>query len=107
MWQDVKFWLSEDVITELPNDDPEMKKDITSSCSTLLSKDVITSAENRISGWLKLKRIIALVLLYRRKLLESVKINKEPSPEIHRTCREKLIGLREIQTVEMEIIKSV
>ena len=44
---------------------------------------------------------------YKRKLLESVETNKEPSPEIHRTCREKLVGLREIQTAKMEIIKSV
>ena len=47
-----------------------------------------------------------MVLPYKRKLLESVETNKEPSPEIHRTCREKLVGLREIQTAKMEIIKS-
>ena len=54
MLQDMKFWPSGDVITELPNDDSELNKDIT-SCSTLLPKDVITSVENRISSWLKLK----------------------------------------------------
>ena len=75
LWQDMKFWPSGDVNTELPNDIPEMKKDIT-PYSTLLSEDVITSAENRTSSWLKLKRVIALVLLYKRKLLESVKTNK-------------------------------
>ena len=63
--------------------------------------------ENRISIWLKLKRVVALVLLYKRKLLESVKTNKELSPEIHRSYREKLIGLREMQIAEMEIIKLV
>ena len=56
---------------------------------------------------MKLKRVIALVLLYKQKLLESVRTNKEPSPEIHRSCREKLIGLREVQIAEMEIIRSV
>ena len=49
---------------------PELKKDIT-SYSALLSEDVITIAENRISRWLKLKRVTALVLLYKQKLLES------------------------------------
>ena len=106
MWQDMKYWPSGDVSAELPNDDPELKKGIT-SYSTLLSEDVITSAENRISSWLKLKRVIALVLLYKQNLLESVKTNKEPSPEIHRSCKEKLIGLREIQIAELEIIRSV
>ena len=57
LWQDMKYWPSGDVSGELPNDDPQMKKDIT-SYSTLLSEDVITSAENRISSCLKLKRFI-------------------------------------------------
>ena len=106
LWEDMKYWPSGDVSAELPNDDPELKKDIT-SYSKLLSEDVITSAENRISSWLKLKRVIALTLLYKQKLLESVKTNKEPSTEIHRSCKEKLIDLREIQIAELEIIRSV
>ena len=106
LWQDMKYWPSGDVSAELPNDYPELKKDIT-SYSTLVSEDIITSAENRISSWLKLRRVIALVLLYKQNLLESVKTNKEPSPEIHRSCKEKLIGLREIQIAELEIIRSV
>ena len=67
----------------------------------------IASLENRFSNWLMLKRVIALVLLYMKKLLESAKTNKEPLPEVHKNCREKLIGLKEMQTAEMEIIKSV
>ena len=42
-----------------------------------------------------------------KKLLESAKTNKEPLPEVNKNCREKLIGLKEMQTAEMEIIKSV
>ena len=70
-------------------------------------EDIIASLENRFSNWLMLKRVIALVLLYMKKLLESAKTNKEPLPEVHKNCREKLIGLKEMQTAEMEIIKSV
>lgn len=54
MWHDIKFWPIGDVNAELPIDNPEWKKDIT-SCSTLLSEDVIASVQNRISSWLKLK----------------------------------------------------
>ena len=86
--QDMKFWSSGDVNAELPNDNLELKKDFI-SCSTFLSEDVITSVENRLLSWLKLKRVIALVLLYKRKLLRSVKTKKESSPEIHRKCRKK------------------
>ena len=104
-WIQLIKW-SGDVIGELPNDDPELKKDII-SYSTILSEDVITSAENRISSWLKLKKIIALFLVYKQKLFKSVKTNKEPSREIHKSCKEKLIGLREIQIAAMKIIRSV
>ena len=96
LWQDMNYLSSGD----LPNDDPELKKDITSH-STLLSEDVLASAEHRISSWLKLKRVTALVLFYMQKLLVSVKTNKETSPGIHKSCKEKLIGLREIQIAEM------
>ena len=41
------------------------------------------------------------------KLLESDKTNQKPSPEVHTNCREKVIGLKEMQTAEMEIAKSV
>lgn len=41
-----------------------------------------------------------------KKLLESAKTNKEPLPEVHKNYREKLIGLKEMQTAEMDI-KSV
>ena len=106
LWQDMKYWPSGNVIAELPNDNSELKKDITAYC-TLLSEDVITSAENRVSSWFKLKRVIALVLPYKQKLLESVKTNKSALPEIHRSCKEKLIGLREIQIAEMKKVRSV
>ena len=107
LWEDTKYWSSGDVIiAELPNDDPEVKKDIASH-STLLSEDVIISAENKNSIWLKLKRVIALVLLYKQKLFKLIKANKELSPEIHTSCKEKLIGFREIEIAELEIIRSV
>ena len=48
-----------------------------------------------------------MVLVYKERLLESVEINREPLPEIHRSCKQKLISLREIQIAEMEIIRSV
>ena len=47
LWQNMNYLPSGDVSAELPNDDPELKKDITSH-STLLSEDVLASAEHRI-----------------------------------------------------------
>lgn len=90
----------------LLNDNPDPRKDIT-SCSILLSEGIIESVENRISSSLKLKSVIALVLLYKRKLPESVKTKKEPSSKVYISCKDKLIDLKEIQTVEMELTKLV
>ena len=81
LWQNIKFLPSRDVNAELSNDDPEVNKDIT-FCSTLLSEVFIASTKNRISSWLKLKKVIALVLLYNRKFFESVKKNEKLRREI-------------------------
>ena len=92
LWQDMKFWPSRDVKAELPNDDAELKKDITSFSILLSEFEDIANVENRI--WLKLKRVFVLVLLCKRKLLELIKTSDESSPEVHRNCREKMIGLK-------------
>ena len=81
LWQNMKFLPSRDVNAELSNDDPEVNKDIT-FCSTLLSEVFIASTKNRISSWLKLKKVIALVLLYNRKFFELVKKNEKLRREI-------------------------
>ena len=81
LWQSMKFLPSRDVNAELSNDDPEVNKDIT-FCSTLLTEVFIASTKKRISSWLKLKKVIALVLLYNRKFFESVKKNEKLRREI-------------------------
>ena len=42
-----------------------------------------------------------------KKELDLDEVEEKFWTEIHRSCREKLIGFREIQTAKMEIIKSV
>ena len=43
----LRFWPSGDVNVKLPNDDPELKKEIT-SCSTILSEKIIARMDNII-----------------------------------------------------------
>ena len=62
LWQNMKFWPGRDADAELPNGHPELNKGIT-SCSALLSEVVIASMGNRTSICLKLKKVIALVLV--------------------------------------------
>ena len=45
------------------DDDPEIKMDVKVNPVQLMN-DVLENVEKRVSNWCKLKRIIALVLIY-------------------------------------------
>ena len=52
----------------MQDDDPEIKRDVKVIAKQLVN-DVLENLEKRVSNWCKLKRIIALVLMYLRRLL--------------------------------------
>ena len=58
------------------DDDPERKKDVKVNAVQLVN-DVLEKVEKRVSNWCKLKRIIALVLIYLRRLLLKVHRKKD------------------------------
>ena len=53
------------------DDDPEIKRDVKVNAVKLVN-DVLENVKKRVSNWCKLKRIIALVLIYLRRLLLKV-----------------------------------
>ena len=53
--------------------DPEIKRDV----KVQLVYDVLENIEKQVSNWCKLRRIIALVLLYLKKLLLKVHRKKD------------------------------
>ena len=53
------------------DDDPEITKDLKVN-AVQLENDILDNVEKRLSNWCKLKRIIALVLIYLKRLLLKV-----------------------------------
>ena len=69
--------------------------------------DVFAIAERRVSSWVKLKRIVVYVLLYKKKLLQSCNNSdptqkQESSRKVH--CDKNQLGIVLIQGTEHLII---
>ena len=71
LWQREELQPSCNVVTCVGDDDPEIKRDVKFNAVQLVN-DVLENVEKRVSNWCKLKRIIALVLIYLRRLLLKV-----------------------------------
>ena len=71
LWQREELWPSYSEVTCVGDDDPEIERDVKVNAVQLVN-DVLENVEKRVSNWGKLKRIIALVLIYLRRLLLKV-----------------------------------
>ena len=71
LWQREELWPSYNVVSCVGDDDPEIKRDVKVNAVKLVN-DVLENVKKRVSNWCKLKRIIALVLIYLRRLLLKV-----------------------------------
>ena len=74
-----------------------MKKDI-KVCTVSKNKCIIAHLSQKVPSWSKMKSIIAVVLCYIKRLLQSVHIDD---------IQTGLVSLEDIQSAEREIIKSV
>ena len=91
------------------DDDPEIKKDVKVNTVQLVN-DVLENVKKRVSNWWKLKNIIALVLIYLRRLLLKVHRRKSmvkmtASYDIVRGTQ-RFLDLKSVQMAESVIIKS-
>ena len=98
-----KVWEKQTVNEELSGDDPEIKKDI-KVCTIIENKGIIAYLSEKVSSWSKMKRIMAVALCYKRRLLQSVQEKKGINIDDRQTG---LVSLEDIQSAEKEIIKSV
>ena len=71
LWQREELWPNYNVVSCVGDDDPEIKRDVKVNAVQLVN-DVLENVKKRVSNWCKLKRIIALVLIYLRRLLLKV-----------------------------------
>ena len=93
---------------ELAADDPELKRETKSFAAAVVQQeDVIEYSEERISKWSKFKRIIALLLCYKRKLLQHITSKEGWKGANTINCNDRLFNLEELKSAEKEVIKSV
>ena len=109
LWQREELWPSYSEVTCIGDDEPEIKRDIKVNAVQLVN-DVLENVEKRVSNWCKLKRIIALVLIYLRRLLFKVHRKKgmvqmTASYDIVHTTQ-SFPDLTSVQMSEPVIIKS-
>ena len=70
---------------EVFTDDPELRREVKSYAS-FVHENIIAGLEERISSWPRLKRIIGLMLTFKKKLLDCIRgyrYAKEMDPTKH------------------------
>ena len=89
-------------------DDSELKRKTKSFAAAVVQQeDVIGYLEERITNWLKFKRIIGLLLCYKRKLLQHIRSKKGWKGANTINCNDRLFNLEDLKRAEKEVIKSV
>ena len=109
LWQREERWPSYNVVSCVGDDNPEIKRDVKVNAVQLVN-DVFENVKKRVSNWCKLERIIALVLIYLRRLLLNAH-RKKGIVEITASYdivpgTQSFPGLNSVQMAESLIIKS-
>ena len=92
----------------MPADDSELKRKTKSFAAAVVQQeDVIGYLEERIPIWSKFKRIITLLLCYKRKLLQHIRSKKGWKGANTINCNDRLFNLEDLKRAEKEVIKSV
>ena len=100
LWQEEKHWPNQDESAQLAADDPELKKQAKSFAAFVQKEDIIGYLEERIFNWSKFKRIIALLLNYKRKLFQRVRSKVVWMGADTINCNNRLFNLEELKRVE-------
>ena len=76
LWQNENNWPGvKGVEVEVLRDDPELRRKA-KSYATFVHEDIVAGFEEKISSWPTLKRIDALVLCFKKKVLDCIKRNR-------------------------------
>ena len=107
LWQNKNSWLDvKGVEVEVLTDEPELRREA-KSYSEFVHEDILGGLEERTSSCLRLKRIIGLILCFKKKLLDCIRGNRSAKELDHtkQHCSAPL-DLEGIKMAE-EIIRSV
>ena len=91
---------------EVLADDPELRRE-TKSYAAFVHEDIVAGLEERISSWPRLKRIVALVLSFKKKVLDCIRGNSSTKELDHTRQHSVPSDLEGIKMAEKEIIRSV
>ena len=87
-------------------DDPELRRE-TKSYAAFVHEDIVAGLEERISSWPRLKRIVALVLCFKKKVLDCIRGNSSTKSLDHTKQHSMPSDLEGIKMAEKDIIRSV
>lgn len=87
-------WGTEDKKEKILQDDPEIKK---LNCVSA-GKDILEALESMISSWHKMKRVVAMMLRYKKLLLKKIKKGESEG---------KIINNSLLKDAKIEVIKMV
>ena len=109
LWQNENSWPDvKDVEVEVLTDDPELRREA-KSYAAFAHENILEDLEERTSSWPKLKRIIGLVLCFRKKLFDYIRGNRS-AKELDRTkqhCCSAPLDLEGTKMAVKEIIRCV
>ena len=108
LWQNENSWPGvKGVEMEVLTDDPELRREAR-LYAAIVHEDIIESLEEIISSWPRLKRIIGLVLCFKKKVLDCIR-GSMSAKELNHTKQHcsALLDLEGIKMLKEEIIRSV
>ena len=105
LWQNENNWPGvKGVEVEVLTDYPKLRRE-TKSYAAFVHEDIVAGLEERISSCPRLKIIIALVLCFKKKVLDCIRGNTK---ELEHTRQNSVpLDLEGIKMAEKEIIRSV
>ena len=105
LWQNENNWPGvKGVEVEVRTDDPELRRE-TKSYAAFVHEDIVAGLEERISSWPRLTRIVALVLCFKKKVLDCITGNSSTKKLDHTRQHSVPLDLEGIKMVEKEIIR--
>ena len=96
LWKPEAEWTIQDNKGKILQNDPEIKKCLQINCISTRN-DILEALESRISSWYKMKKVVAMVLRY-KKLLKKVQKGESQGEMINSSL---------LKEAEIEIIKMV
>ena len=70
MWDEKQCWLQKCEISEVSEEDRELKKVIGVNTTQIQENSLLTKFQERISSWNKMKRVMAMILVIKGILLK-------------------------------------